>query len=448
MRRAFRLRAVRALSVWATTATAGALFGCGEQPSLDLSKASSDAEVPVPSVPRPAADGPRLGATANRTLVYDRPSETGRVLGYLHAGATVARAEEPYSKQGCEAGWYPIHPRGFVCAGASATLDLEHPTLIARSIRPNDDKALPYTYARTTKETTLFEPGADDARSVVPVGKLPRRSAMAVVGSWTAKAPDGQAHRLAMMTDGRFVPAADLEALEGSEFRGVEIGAEHQLPVGYVLKRGVRAWFVKDDRSEKRELLEYHAFLPLTGKYRELDGVRFWELDDGRYVRHKDVTVVRQRYQFPKFVTKNKKWVDISVVTGTLVAYEGERPVYASLVSVGRDRLGDPEITESTARGEFPVLAKHVSAVAGEADVFAEGVHLYDVPWVLKLSSGQLMVGAYWHDRFGIEHGPGHLELSPADAAWIWHWVDPAVPEGWHGLAVDESEAAIVNIRK
>ena len=37
------------------------------------------------------------------------------------------------------------------------------------------------------------------------------------------------------------------------------------------------------------------------------------------------------------------------------------------------------------------------------------------------------------HERFGIDHGPGNLQLSPEDAAFVWKWVDVEVPEGWHG---------------
>jgi lipoprotein-anchoring transpeptidase ErfK/SrfK len=65
---------------------------------------------------------------------------------------------------------------------------------------------------------------------------------------------------------------------------------------------------------------------------------------------------------------------------------------------------------------------------------------MYDTPWTLELSSGQLMHGAYWHDRFGVEHGPGNIQLSPADARWFYQWATPEVPEG--------VERTIINVRK
>jgi hypothetical protein len=167
-------------------------------------------------------------------------------------------------------------------------------------------------------------------------------------------------------------------------------------------------------------------------------------------VRLADVTLVRERHEFPDFATGEQKWIDVSVVTGTLVMYEGRKPVFATLVSVGRDRLGAPESTATTTRGEHSITAKHVTFAGRDPSTFADGIAIYDAPWAIELSSGQLLVGAYWHDRFGIEHGPGNLELSPADAARVFRWTEPALPDGWHAVnaASHGDKSVVVNVRK
>ena len=82
------------------------------------------------------------------------------------------------------------------------------------------------------------------------------------------------------------------------------------------------------------------------------------------------------------------------------------------------------------------------------ASIWSAAIH--DVPWAVELSNGQLIVGAYWHDRFGIEHGPGNIELSPVDAGWLFHWMEPEVPAGWHAVTeTPKGEGVpIVNVRK
>jgi hypothetical protein len=408
-----------------------------------------EAVVPIPDVPVPPADGPSLGAVSHQVTVYDRPSPKGRPLGYLLAGAKVTRAAEPYTKDGCPGGWYPIRPRGFVCAGQAATIDMNHPTLVAMSIQPQLEAPLPYVYARVTKSTHAFAADPERERGVTRESKLAKSSGMAVVGSWEAKDTEGESHQLAMMTNGRFVPAQDLEKAEMSAFAGVELGNDTTLPIAFVVKRGVRAWAVDGQKTEKRALLDYHRRVDLTGKFRTIDKVRFWEAEDGTWLRHPDVTVIQKRHTLPEFAKGDQRWLDVSIVTGTLVLYEGPKPTFATLVSVGRDRLGDPKTTQSTALGEFRVVAKHVTSVGVDPTTLGEGAHLYDAPWVLELASGQLLHGAYWHDRFGVEHGPGHIQVSPSDALRIWGWTEPHLPAGWHGVRVAEGEATtIVNVRK
>lgn len=402
-------------------------------------------------VPVPPANGPRLGSVSHTTPVRERPQKDAKIVGYLHAGSKVTRAEEPYSVEECAGGWYPIRPRGFVCLDEGATLDPHHPTLVTMAIQPNQEEALPYAYARAIEDTPLFE--VDEAREqgVKPLGTLPSQSGLAVVGSWQAVDPDGNTLKLAMMTNGQFVEAGKLKQAEVSGFRGVEINDTTQLPVGFVVKRGINTWKLEGGIPDKGDELTVHTVLALSGKFRTLDGLKYWELSDGRWVRHKDVTTARLREDMPEFVTDTRHWVDISVVTGTAVAYEGSRPVYATLVSVGRDRLGgDLEEGKVTERGEFEVIAKHITALNAQVKGFANRVDIYDTPWTLELQSGQLMHGAYWHSRFGVEHGPGHIQLSPADARWFFHFAGPPVPDGWHAVTDMEagSERTIINVRK
>ncbi|MGE0328383.1 MAG: L,D-transpeptidase [Polyangiaceae bacterium] len=409
------------------------LFGCnggGGEETPQLSKGSSDE---IPNVPVPPADGPRLGAISFITKVMDRPSKDGQVIGHLHAGAMVPRAEEPYSKDGCEGGWYPIRPRGFVCAGEQATTELSHPTLIAMAQQPKLDDALPYAYARTTKTTPIYQRDPADDHAVQEVGKIRGRSGLAIVGSWSAKGPEGDQLRLGMMTDGRFVKAADLKKAEFSDFKGVELGNGTELPVAFVVKRGVRAWQVEKGDADKQGKLEYHQTIMLTGKYREVNGLRYWETSDNRFVRHRDVTVIRRRENFPEYAKADERWIDISIVTGSMVLYEGTKPVYTTLVSVGRNRL-DEEGEAVTKRGDFKVTAKFVSATTLDPTKVAQYWDSYDTPWVIQLDSGQHLHGAYWHDRFGIEHTNGDVHLTPYDANHVFRWITAQIPDGWNSV--------------
>lgn len=411
---------------------------------------SKGGETGIPDVPAPPADGPKLGALAYVTPVYDRPSTEGTTLGALKAGATVARAEEPYTKNGCEGGWYPIHPRGWICVGERATTDLSHPTMVAMAQQPKLDQQRPYVYARARKTTNIYERDPDKANAVRPKGKLRGRSGLAIVGSWNAMDEEGNMQRLAMMTNGHFVKAADLKKSTEEPFQGVELGDKHQLPVGFIVKRGVRAWHVEKGEAEKRKKLEYHEFLAFTGRFRTVGKTRYWATNDERYIRHQDVTTVRQRSKlWPSFAIADQKWIDVSIVAGTLVAYEGRKPVYATLCSVGRNRL-DEEGEFVTKRGEFKVVAKHITATQMDPSKVAQYYDIYDTPWVLELENGQAVHGAFWHNRFGIERSNGNVHVAPIDANWLFKWATPSIPEGWNTVrgTAPEEQVTYVVVRK
>lgn len=436
-----------------------AAASCKTQEGIPLSK--QDPGV-IPRVPVPTENGPKLASIADSTPVFERPAANAPRLGYLHAGGRVSRAEQPYSKDGCAEGWYPVRPAGFVCASGSATVDLRHPTLAAMAIQPLFDQPLPYTYARVSADTPLYERDTGHDGAVREIGKLKKRAGMAVVGSWSAKLPEGGSERLALLTSGKFVKARDLEAAKPSTFEGVELNGKHDLPLAFVVKRGVKLWKLEGDEARQERELEFHEQLDLTGKFRTAHGEKFWAAG-ARWVRHKDVTVVLPRNNFPEFVKDGQKWIDVSLVLGTLIAYEGRKPFFTTVISVARDATlagSAPEMpaedgttttvaSPALALGTFEVKAKHVTLVGADPFAAREAYQLYDVPWAIELASGRLMHAAYWHDRFGIEHGPGSIQLSPADAVRLFQWITPSLPDGWHGTSHPGSEAkTFVVVRK
>lgn len=432
-------------SSWGLLLAALAMCGCQDKgPALSKTDAQkSDAEeFERPDLGAVAKDGPRLGAVIDRAPIFAAAHKKAPIIGYLRAGDTAPRSEKSHENDQCTEGWYAVLPRGYVCTEKSATTDMDHPTLHTMGLRANLDGALPYIYARTTKVTALFEKKSTDG--VELSGRLAKSTIMGIVGSWTAPDESKEPQRLGLKMDGTFVRADDLEAAPGSDFHGVVLSEELELPVAYAVRRGVRKWTMDGATAVKQEEVPYHTRLNLTGRFRTVQGERFWATNETEWVRHKDVTIIRRRHEFPEFATGEQKWIDISIVTGTAVAYEGQKAVFATLVSVGRDRLGDPKTTASTERGIFRVVRKQITQRGDDSP----DAPLHDAPWALELESGDWLYATPAHDRFGIEHTDGNVELSPKDGRHLWQWSSPSVPENWHGIVVDPAEeTTIVEIR-
>ena len=171
--------------------------------------------------------------------------------------------------------------------------------------------------------------------------------------------------------------------------------------------------------------------------------VRWLEAADGTLYRAAGLTIVRA-IPPPEGVGADEKWIDVDVVHETLVAYEGTRPVYATLMSSGSETRGF-----ATPPGSFRIRSKHVTFTM-DGDLEGDGAYsIEDVPYVMYYDLSYALHAAFWHSFFGRQRSHGCVNLSAADAKWIFDWVDPQLPDGWYGVwADDEHLGTRVFVRK
>src|SRR5262249_50191702 len=138
-----------------------------------------------------------------------------------------------------------------------------------------------------------------------------------------------------------------LKADSGSPFHGGDI-REIGLPVAFADKEGTAVYEPDGAGLAMAGHLEPRAMIPLTGKVRVFRHDRFVETKSGGWVKSEDVHTAAKPSDLPWFAKGATKWVDVSILSQTLVLWEGAKPVYATLVSTGKDGLGDPKTTHST----------------------------------------------------------------------------------------------------
>jgi len=445
---------------------------------------SDDVAPPEPD-PEPEPEpihetGPRLASIAKEAWVYTEPRWGSRRIGYLRAGAVVARRSKPSGFGSCEQGWYRIEPKGYVCVGGTATLDLEHPVVQASSNRARRD-GLPYTYvmsrfptpplygrlpnaeeqlraepelsdflrklAKKKKEPEFVEPPPPDPVPVVLLDGHPapglantRRSAEALVlekakvrsGFALLSTFDHRERRYGLTTELAIVPIDRTRVIRASTFSGLALDEDVSLPVAFVKTRHAVRYVPGDAGGLRRgEPLGWREAVPLGEAVLELRGLTYWQAKDGTWVPSDQAVRVDRFSNQPSWAAGTRKWIDVSILHQSLVAYVGTKPVYVTLVSTGADGLGDPKKTHSTIQGAFLIHTKHVS-VTMDGDDVGDEFDLRDVPFVQYFTEGFALHGAYWHDDFGTPRSHGCINLSPLDAAWLFNWTDPQVPDAWH----------------
>ncbi len=356
--------------------------------------------------------------------------------------------------------------------------------------------------------------GFDVPAYAVFADRVRRKTGLSFVDAFVAE-DGGLRRRFAVTVDLRLIPTTKVKPDTGSPFHGIEITEGVPVPFALVAKRDSKTYKLIKNRDEARTAddLPHRVVVPLTGHARIKAGRRFYQTlkDPKRWVAANDVGVVALPPTFPPEAEKGEKWIDISLLQQTLVLYEGKRPWYATLVSTGRDRIGDPKTTLATPQGSFRLKSKHVAAamdseenstvLGGSKGVRSprlsdealatverlraaekngeklseedqrrllnvkkgrhpeygvtmrrgsENFELRDVPWIQYFAAGYAIHGAYWHDVFGVPRSHGCVNLSPVDARVAFLWTDPPVPDGWHGVNVgpDMGEGTLVVVRE
>jgi hypothetical protein len=343
--------------------------------------------------------------------------------------------------------------------------------------------------------------------------RVRRKTGLSFVDAFDTE-DEGVHRHFAVTVDMRLLPISKLKPDSASPFHGLEIGEKMPLPFAWVNKTEVTTYKLIKGKDEVRasEAIPRRAVVPLSGNVRMKAGARFYQTarDKTVWLRAEDIGVVEKPPTFPDFAEKGEKWIDVSITSQVLVLYEGKKPVYATLVSTGRDKLGDPKETLSTLRGTFRLQSKHIAAAmdseenssvsggsrghgakmsanaaetterlkkaeAAGTSLNAEdkrrlaninkgrdpeyGItmrrgssdfELRDVPWIQYFAAGFALHGAYWHDVFGIARSHGCINLAPIDARYVFQWTDPPVPKGWHGINIgtDMGEGTGIVVRE
>jgi hypothetical protein len=437
--------------------------------------------------------GPRIYAKALRAWIFAAPSASAAKLGYLREGASSATSAKPAGFDGCPGGWFRVEPEGFVCAGPTATTNANDPVVVAtHDTLPDITRRLPYIYGTVRRPGPIYgrvpnsaelaeaEPDLNDrigawlgadgeigAKYAPQVWLGANQTSVDAAQAWQAHTSDplpkflsvnGSAsgpavvdhmkpkvgyslletflaggRRYGVTTDLTLVPIDRLRPIQGSSFHGVEIGKEIELPFAFVRSPDAKYWEYDKHAKKFREAgaAEYRAALHLTGKQQFFHGHLHFEVGGGKWLSDQDASRIDSARRMPAWGKNGEKWLDVNVTKQTLVAYDGEKPVYATLISSGEAGLDDPAHSTATKRGIFRIHTKHLSTTMASDEV-GEEFELRDVPYVQYFEDGYALHGAYWHDRFGVPKSHGCINLAPEDARRLFFFTEPEVPPGWH----------------
>lgn len=437
----------------------------------------------------------RLASIDYFSYIYRTPEAKGLPLGYIRMGTSVPlRSDKPVASKDCPRGFYAVEPRGYACLNHTTTLNLKDPYFLAlQSVAPTAGAVWPYRYAfsngapmysrvptkqesaredqkygprgafvqlaawsRGHEELLMKEPitATDPVPEIFADGKrrfegglrspsilewryIPNGSMVAY-----AKAFEAEGRVWLLTPDLMLVPADRVRQLKRSTFHGTHLDHEPLLPLAWNRTKGPKFKYKKQEGKLTQLVspIPAKSFVPITEDTIEDGGKTFLAVrgEPDTYVAEEDVTVSRAREGLPKGVDPGQKWIEVKILTGTLTAYEGEKPVFATLFSPGKGGVPvpglDPTRYATTSIGYFPIEWKDNVATMTNEKHEPKVMWFTDVPHIQYLRAPLAMHVSFWHEDFGNPKSAECVNIAPLDGHFLFNWTDPVLPEGWGAI--------------
>ncbi len=340
-------------------------------------------------------------------------------LGKLAPGSRIGWKRIVAASDRCGA-YFELESRGWVCARDLAPSDLPPAP---------GDRADPAQIVDFILAQTRFGVRPQGAPAYASVSAIQRGRATKQLVGWTFLdgliAPSLRSVAIVggavfLKTVQGYVAATHLMARPAPDFAGLSITPTTPWPVAWAMPEerddlvAVRA--TPSAKAEPTRQLERRAVVSIL------------ESRDGfaRIAEHEWVALAELRIATtsprPKGVRADERWLDVDLDQNVLVAYEGDTPVYATLVSTGF--------------GSTPTslhrIVKKVAMIRLVSPAVALGTwNIPDAPFWMEFRKYYGVHGAYWHDSFGKKRGHGCVNVSPRDGRQLFDWTYPQVPAGW-----------------
>jgi lipoprotein-anchoring transpeptidase ErfK/SrfK len=373
-----------------------------------------EGDVPLASWSRSVVPRPDQRNHPGDLVLFSGPNRGSPKRGVTASGATLPLFAAKRGG-GCNGRWLLVGPLAWTCSD-DATVGPDEPQVPPLVVRPDgllrDYFFVPPQGASAYADVQLAQEGAPDR-------ELEGGWGVAVVGQRTV---GGQ--RWEQTSKGLWIAARDLGAARPSLFHGEKLEGG-PVDLAWVVADKASVW---PEPSPKAKTKESKARFEVV-RVAEASGL-YSRVGDGQWMLSRDLGRPHVAPPPSEVTRPGERWIDVELASQTLVAYEGTRPVYTTLVSTGRGAPGtDGATPPGTHRIWVKLLASDMDNV--ERDDLDAHYSLEDVPYVQFFDKAVALHGTYWHRDFGHVKSHGCVNLAPLDARWLFDFTGPHLPAGW-----------------
>ncbi len=357
--------------------------------------------------------------SSERARVFARPELETPVIGVVERDNWFP-IHEILKDRHCPGGFFLRIARDHFVCSVHFEPSARFPTRAA-VVPVNGQMDTPLSWKRTKASTPVFA-SREDRLAGKPAYLLPRNAHLMYHKRFVTL--NGELMYLTLKD--YLISYAELEPASPSTFSGRHTPAPADLAWA-VLYHYPTVHLVDLDGDRPRRRLPDKTWVKLASAVPVMRGkAEYYRLEDGWHVSGEDVRVFTVG-EPPEGIGPQERWIEVNMTSQTLVAYEGSKPVFRTLISSGR-------VGTDTVPGLYRIYFKRalqdVSRKRGKTmDYFFESV-----PFVQFFHGVFAFHPAMWHHAYGFPHSQGCVETSLRDGAFLFGWTHPRVPDGYLAL--------------
>lgn len=289
---------------------------------------------------------------------------------------------------------------------AYATMD-RYPTAEVSQVPIQNDILKQRTYRRIVGNVEFYDAPGGNIMGTIEQG-YNFVAVRAIIEGWV------------QLSNGQWVSSEHVQDADVSELAGVELTSDVVQPFAWMIQPARPSDFPGGSENPDATRLQQYQILNIYG-IEVVDGWEWYMVGPNMWLQQTRVAKFKP-VQRPDGVGVDELWIAVDLYEQTAIAYEGDYPVFATLISSGLPQW-------STNQGLFQIYiratATPMSGATGQPDFY----FIENVPWVMYFDNDIALHGTYWHDRFGYRQSHGCVNLSIMDSWWIYQW-SASAPNG------------------
>lgn len=291
----------------------------------------------------------------------------------------------------------------------AAPLAVAHP--------PYDLNNIPYSYARVNTNAAIpMYASLADAETNAVKEMMPAGAFRFVSLSQKLTGTDGNVYYQIANED--WIKATDVNKVAAAYFQGFLIKQYPAVPFGWVVQSGITSVSAPGYSSQSTGKTYNRTDIVLCYSSQIVDGEEWVKIGPEEWLDHKFVGRVLNNPTPPQGVT-NGRWIEVNLYEQVMTVYENSKMIFATLISSG----GKPFYTRP---GTFKIYRKvdfEYMTGAFEADR-SDYYYIEQVPYIMYFDEARALHGAYWNNYLGNTGSHGCVNISVADAHWLYDWAN------------------------